>query len=139
MTPKRSENKESGYDTRAAGQMAKAANSPFRPALHFTDVFVGRGHELKELSEALEDARNGSPGIVMLVGEAGIGKTRTAQEFATHAERERINRNMSDGLAFGRLPGQEPKGLRLARLRVARSRFASCTCRSVDGADRLPL
>ena len=41
-----------------------------------------------ELAGALEDALSGSGGLVMLVGEPGIGKTRTAQEFADIAERQ---------------------------------------------------
>ena len=39
-----------------------------------------------ELRDALEDARSGRGRLVMLVGEPGIGKTRTAQELAAHAE-----------------------------------------------------
>ncbi len=33
---------------------------------------------------ALEDAQDGRSRLFMLVGEPGIGKTRTAQELATH-------------------------------------------------------
>ena len=48
--------------------------------------FVGRRRELGELGAALEHAMSGQGRLVMLVGEPGIGKTRTAQELATHAE-----------------------------------------------------
>ncbi|MCI0857707.1 MAG: ATP-binding protein, partial [Chloroflexi bacterium] len=48
-------------------------------------VFVGREKELAELTAALEDALAGQGRLVMLVGEPGIGKTRTAQELATYA------------------------------------------------------
>ncbi|MCI0794977.1 MAG: ATP-binding protein, partial [Chloroflexi bacterium] len=41
-------------------------------------VFVGREKELAELTAALEDALAGQGRLVMLVGEPGIGKTRTA-------------------------------------------------------------
>ena len=51
-------------------------------------AFVGRQQEMGELMGALEDALSGSGGLVMLVGEPGIGKTRTAQEFADIAERQ---------------------------------------------------
>ena len=48
-------------------------------------VFVGRRREMGELKAALEDALGGHGRLVMLVGEPGIGKTRTAQELATYA------------------------------------------------------
>ncbi|MFQ6026002.1 MAG: AAA family ATPase, partial [Dehalococcoidia bacterium] len=48
--------------------------------------FVGRQQEMEELRRALEDARSGRGRLVMLMGEPGIGKTRTAQELASHAE-----------------------------------------------------
>ena len=48
--------------------------------------FVGRQREMGELTVALEDALSGQGRLVILVGEPGIGKTRTAQELASHAE-----------------------------------------------------
>jgi transcriptional regulator with AAA-type ATPase domain len=48
-------------------------------------VFVGRQAEMEVLQAALEDALAGRGRLVMLVGEAGIGKTRTAREFLAHA------------------------------------------------------
>ena len=48
--------------------------------------FVGRQRELGELVAALDDAMSGRGRLVMLVGEPGIGKTRTVQELATIAE-----------------------------------------------------
>ncbi|MEE8467974.1 MAG: AAA family ATPase, partial [Planctomycetota bacterium] len=47
--------------------------------------FVGRREELGQLKQALEDALSGRGSLVMLVGEPGIGKTRTAEEFGVHA------------------------------------------------------
>ena len=47
--------------------------------------FVGRRQELGELRSSLEDALSGQSKVVMLVGEPGIGKTRTAQELASYA------------------------------------------------------
>ena len=49
------------------------------------DVFVGRHREMDDLKAALEGALGGRGRMVMLVGEPGIGKTRTAQELTTYA------------------------------------------------------
>ena len=48
-------------------------------------VFVGRQQEMGELKACLEDALSGRGRMVTLVGEPGIGKSRTAQELATYA------------------------------------------------------
>jgi len=48
-------------------------------------VFVGRQQEMGDLKAALEDALSGRGRMVTLVGEPGIGKSRTAQELATYA------------------------------------------------------
>jgi ATP/maltotriose-dependent transcriptional regulator MalT len=49
-------------------------------------VFVGRQQEMGKLKGVLENALSGQGQLLMLVGEPGIGKTRTAQELAAHAE-----------------------------------------------------
>jgi serine/threonine-protein kinase len=48
-------------------------------------VFVGRAQEVDVLRSALDDVLGGSGRLVLLVGEAGIGKTRTAEELTTYA------------------------------------------------------
>ena len=48
-------------------------------------VFVGRQREMGELKACLEEALSGRGRLVTLVGEPGIGKTRTAQELATYS------------------------------------------------------
>ena len=47
-------------------------------------IFVGREQEMDELRAALEDSLSGHGRLLMLVGEPGIGKTRTSEEFATY-------------------------------------------------------
>ena len=51
----------------------------------FERGFIGRQPELDSLHAALESAVAGQPRIVLLAGEPGIGKTRTAQEIVDHA------------------------------------------------------
>ncbi|MEO5703445.1 MAG: AAA family ATPase [Candidatus Limnocylindrales bacterium] len=46
-------------------------------------IFVGRVTERAALSEALERAAAGQPGIVLINGEAGVGKSRLLTEVAT--------------------------------------------------------
>ena len=55
------------------------------PASIASDGFIGREDALARLSAALERARSGSGSVVLLAGEAGIGKTRTANELARAA------------------------------------------------------
>ncbi|MBC9723483.1 AAA family ATPase [Streptomyces sp. TRM68367] len=50
-------------------------------------VFVGRGDELDTLNTVLADAAAGNPQALLIGGEAGVGKTRLVEEFATAARR----------------------------------------------------
>ena len=57
-----------------------------RPDSHpSAGIFVGRQREMAALKSALDNAQTGQPRMVMLVGEAGIGKTSTAKEFTKFA------------------------------------------------------
>lgn len=66
----------------AGERIAEEANPLDRLA---SGVFVGREAEMVELKAQLDDALSGRARLVMLVGEPGIGKTRTADELATYA------------------------------------------------------
>ncbi len=48
-------------------------------------IFVGRETELDEMRALLEDALAGQGRMVLLTGDPGIGKTRTAEQLATYA------------------------------------------------------
>ena len=48
-------------------------------------VFVGRQREMDNLKSIFEEVLSGKGRMVTIVGEPGIGKTRTAQELATYA------------------------------------------------------
>ncbi|MFG3010794.1 AAA family ATPase [Streptomyces cinerochromogenes] len=51
-------------------------------------VFVGRTDELDTLNDALARAAAAEPQALLLGGEAGVGKTRLVEEFATAAARQ---------------------------------------------------
>jgi predicted ATPase len=53
---------------------------------HGDAAFVGRRRELETLTSALEDAAAGRGRVLMLAGAPGIGKIRTAREFADLAD-----------------------------------------------------
>jgi DNA-binding SARP family transcriptional activator len=61
----------------------RAAESPTR---HAAGTFVARQWELATLEAGLEDALAGRGRLFLLVGEAGIGKSRLADEFAARAK-----------------------------------------------------
>jgi tetratricopeptide (TPR) repeat protein len=58
--------------------LASAADPLYRT------VFVGREAELKQLQSAFDAAMSGQGGLVMVVGEPGIGKTAICQQLATY-------------------------------------------------------
>jgi class 3 adenylate cyclase/tetratricopeptide (TPR) repeat protein len=49
-------------------------------------IFVGREDEMAELRDAADEALAGHGRLVLMAGEPGIGKTRTAEELATYAQ-----------------------------------------------------
>ena len=53
-------------------------------------IFVGRQREMGELRDALDEAMADQGRSVMLTGEPGIGKTRTAQELGSAAVRATV-------------------------------------------------
>lgn len=54
-------------------------------SLEPADTFVGREREIGELTAAFDKSLSGQGSLVMLAGEPGIGKTRTAEELASLA------------------------------------------------------
>ena len=66
--------------------MSQPSSDSNRGSISNAGVFVGRQREMDELRAALEETIAGRGRLAMLVGEPGIGKTRTAQELAAYAE-----------------------------------------------------
>lgn len=54
------------------------------------NVFVGRQEEIAALQASLDDTLAGRGRLVLLAGEPGIGKTRTADEIATYAHQHHV-------------------------------------------------
>lgn len=72
-----------GLGPTAACEVVYESDEP-AALLHHTP-FVGRAPELTRLAQKLAETREGRGGLVMLVGEPGIGKTRILEEFAESA------------------------------------------------------
>ena len=72
----------------AATAVEIAADAAPSPAAASRDPFVGRAPVMRELQAALASATGGSGELALLVGEPGIGKTRTAEEFSRLARAE---------------------------------------------------
>ena len=71
-------------------------------------VFVGRETELTLLRSAVEDVLAGRGQVILLAGEAGIGKTRTAQELAGHARSRDMQVLWGRGYEGGGAPAYWP-------------------------------
>src|SRR3954468_7265076 len=63
----------------------RPATDPAPGAARIRGPFVGRRAESRELSAALDAAHGGHGSILLLAGEAGVGKTRLAEEVAEMA------------------------------------------------------
>lgn len=61
------------------------AADPERHTVVLPSPFVGRRREMAILEARLDDALAGRGGLAILVGEAGIGKTQIARQFAARA------------------------------------------------------
>jgi len=92
---------------RKEGHALHTTPGALSPALLLDGPFLGRTTELRLLITAYHTAQRGQMQVVLLEGEAGIGKTRLAKEFLAWAERE--GGDVLQGRAFetgGRLPYQ---------------------------------
>ena len=65
--------------------------------------FVGRAGELAELQRAFDDAASGRPGLVLLGGDSGVGKTRLVSELE---QRLALAAELDDGAGVIFLRGQ---------------------------------
>jgi len=74
-------------DASVHGQAASvAAPAGTRPGRHAASPLVGRDAELAQLEAGIDDALSGRGRLFVVVGEAGTGKTRLADEVASLAK-----------------------------------------------------
>jgi DNA-binding CsgD family transcriptional regulator/tetratricopeptide (TPR) repeat protein len=89
-------------------------------------VFVGRAAELGELAAAMAQARAGAPSLVLVGGEAGVGKSRLAAELTARAAAE------GDRILVGQCVGFDEATIPLLPVIDALRGLD-------DGADELPV
>src|SRR5579884_1494704 len=78
------------------------------PANLLDGPFLGRSGEFGSLIESYQRARAGQPQVVLLQGEAGIGKTRLAREFAGWAQGQGAEVLVGSALPTGRELAYQP-------------------------------
>jgi DNA-binding SARP family transcriptional activator/tetratricopeptide (TPR) repeat protein len=99
-----------------------------------TGRLVGREHELVLLQERWGEALRGSAGLVVLGGEAGVGKSRLLDELSSHVQRAGHHTMRARCFAArGRLAlAPVSEWLRSPPLRSARDRLEPVWAREVD-------
>jgi len=97
------EGENSDWWRRRSGEIREVTKRPLRriPMSRDTELF-GRDSEIAALRDVWEKVRAGEGQMVVVEGEAGIGKTRLVDEFAARLE--------SEGEDFNYLFGQYPPG-----------------------------
>ncbi len=97
----------------SAPARSSTATAERRPPSELIAPLVGRAAAFSQLVSHYQQARQGQPQVVLVVGEAGIGKTRLASEFVAWARAQ--GAEVLSGHAFemgGRLPYQPGGGER---------------------------
>jgi len=81
-----------GAATRELHDQLVKVDTSSQPAVNAPAVLplVGRQQEWQALQSLWRDAAKGQPSFTLISGEAGIGKTRLAEELATWADRQGI-------------------------------------------------
>ncbi len=75
----------------------KSITSTLRGTSGLASTLVGRRSELRALQQALERLKTGQGGIITLVGEAGLGKSRLVMELKHQARAELPDLNWIEG------------------------------------------
>ena len=80
----------SAYERLLSTAGDRSAGKPAAPPLKGRLPLVGRAREWADLRAAWHGAVSGRPHMVLIAGEAGIGKTRLAEELTAWAERQGV-------------------------------------------------
>jgi tetratricopeptide (TPR) repeat protein len=72
--------------TGAGASPAPTEVAPAAPDPLYRRTFVGRENETRQLHQAYDAAVSGQGGLVMVVGEPGIGKTALCEQLATYVQ-----------------------------------------------------
>jgi hypothetical protein len=72
--------------TAAGASPAPTDVAPAAPDPLYRRTFVGRENETRQLHQAYDAAVSGQGGLVMVVGEPGIGKTALCEQLATYVQ-----------------------------------------------------
>jgi len=91
-----------------------AGYNPLDPVVR--GPLVGREAEMAFLHERYEEARAGHGGLLLVQGEAGVGKTRLAEEFADHLRWQGVRVLWGRCYEFERLLPYQPLGEALQTL-----------------------
>jgi DNA-binding CsgD family transcriptional regulator len=83
-----------------------------------SQVFAGRAGEIDELVGAMAHAKDGSPTVVLIAGDAGIGKSRLLAELAARAADDEVR------VAWGQCAGLEDAAIPLLPVANALSELA---------------
>jgi class 3 adenylate cyclase/tetratricopeptide (TPR) repeat protein len=89
------------------GRLNAAASEVFRSGQRLLPL-IGRDAQLKVLEGELANVLQGRGGVVGVVGEAGIGKSRLCFEFAENCRRQGIRVHEARVLAHGRATPFQP-------------------------------
>jgi adenylate cyclase len=89
------------------GRLNAAASDVFRSGQRLLPL-IGRDAQLKVLERELANVTEGRGGVVGVVGEAGIGKSRLCFEFAENCRRQGIRVYEARVLAHGRATPFQP-------------------------------
>jgi hypothetical protein len=95
-----------------------------------SSAFVGRKPELAMLAESMERARAREPGLVIIEGESGIGKTRLVEHFLETIRRGDDDTSILDGRCY------EQETVPYKGMDIVVERLASALC-SLPELERL--
>ena len=95
-----------------------------------TERFFGRADALAELADAYASALRGHPQLVLVTGDAGIGKSTLVDRFARSVPDARVLR----GGCFGLVSAELPYGPVVQALRPVGEEDPDDAAFSVDGA-----